>query len=172
MGFSLQGHQAVDIFLSLPPFSVFPDGVCTDLMYLAFTGFDEIKFMTSKNPATGKSTFSSIRDARNASNSQVEILKQRAVGETQRILKEFIKSPTTENYTKLRQQVNEVIKGIDNVLNSNVIGEKEFLTSNGINELKNLKGEYLSFLEASAPNNLTGNTTASPHKAPTLVPPM
>ena len=137
------------------------DYISTAIMSLAFTGFDEIKLMTSKNPATGKSTFSSIKDARNAANSQVEILKQRAVGETQRILKEFIKSPTTENYIKLRNQVNEVIKGIDNVLNSNVIGKKEFLTSKGINELKNLKGEYLSFLEASAPNNLTGNTSTS-----------
>lgn len=128
------------------------DYLSAAMMALAFGIYGEFKTQMSINPETGKTMFSTIREARAFSNNKIESLKTQSLQKAEGLFRKYISQPNETTYNDLVNHINSEIKGIEKIFAANASGT-EFITSKGGKALKSLYQDYLIFKKALPSNN-------------------
>ncbi len=149
------------------------DYLTAAVMAIVFTGYGELKTQLSRNPQTGKTMFSTIKEIRLDSNKAIENFKAQSLQRVEGFWRKYLSEPSKKTYNELINQINIEIKYLETIASANVYGENEFLTSKGGKVLKELYQNYFKFRDFvpsnSADSFITGSGATTPAGASNTV---
>ena len=141
------------------------DYLSAAMMAVVFGVYGELKTQMSRNPETGKTMFSTIRENRANSNKAVELYKKISLQKYDVLFRKYMSEPNAKTYNDLINYINTEISRLESIAISNASGT-EFVTSKGGKALKSLYQDYLILKNVLPSNNASSFVQTSGVKMP------